>query len=156
MVTERVTEQKLRRETCASCAATCATYTGWGHTQLKVHLARLVELEYLVVHRGGRGQSFVYELVYEGQGEDGQPFLCGLIDVATLGKEHAYDGNRSGSRAGWPGVGRPLVGGRSGAGRVNGNGDSPHPPAEIRVQPEKDAATARPVAVEAVASYRRG
>ena len=39
--------------------------TGWGHTQLKVHLKRLEELEYLLVHRGGRGQSFVYELLYE-------------------------------------------------------------------------------------------
>jgi hypothetical protein len=29
---------------------------GIGHTQLKVHLARLVELEYVLVHHGGRGQ----------------------------------------------------------------------------------------------------
>ena len=28
----------------------------------KLHLHRLEELEYLLVHRGGRGQSFVYEL----------------------------------------------------------------------------------------------
>ena len=40
-------------------------FTGWGHTQLKVHLKRLEELEYLLVHRGGRGQSFVYELLYD-------------------------------------------------------------------------------------------
>ena len=31
----------------------------------KVHLHRLEELEYLAVHRGGRGQSFVYELLFE-------------------------------------------------------------------------------------------
>ena len=39
--------------------------SGWegADTQLKVHLGRLVELEYLLVHRGGRGQSFVYELL---------------------------------------------------------------------------------------------
>jgi hypothetical protein len=35
-------------------------YTGWGDTQLKLHLHRLEELEYLLVHHGGRGQSFVY------------------------------------------------------------------------------------------------
>ena len=35
-------------------------FTGWGDTQLKVHLHRLEELEYLLTHRGGRGQSFVY------------------------------------------------------------------------------------------------
>jgi DNA primase len=37
--------------------------TGWGDTQLRLHLGRLEELEYLLIHRGGRGQSFVYELV---------------------------------------------------------------------------------------------
>jgi DNA primase catalytic core len=36
--------------------------TGWGNTQLKVHLSRLEELEYLVVHQGGRGRSILYEL----------------------------------------------------------------------------------------------
>jgi len=42
------------------------THTGWGHTQLKTHLHRLEELEYLIVHRGGRGQTFVYELNWSG------------------------------------------------------------------------------------------
>lgn len=36
-------------------------FAGWGNTQIKIHLHRLEELEYLLVHRGGRGQSFVYE-----------------------------------------------------------------------------------------------
>ena len=58
--------------------------TGWGNTQLKLHLARLQEMEYLLVHRGERGQSYVYELLYEGQGADGKPFLMGLIDVDKL------------------------------------------------------------------------
>jgi DNA primase len=40
-------------------------HTGWGHTQLRVHLDRLAEMEYLIVHQGGRGQSFVYE--YDGR-----------------------------------------------------------------------------------------
>ncbi len=48
-------------------------FTGWGHTQLKVHLKRLEELEYLLIHRGGRGQSFVYELLYDAAaGRSGQ------------------------------------------------------------------------------------
>ena len=46
-------------------------FTEWGDTQLKTHLHRLEELEYLLVHHGGRGQSFVYELLFERQ--DGQP-----------------------------------------------------------------------------------
>jgi hypothetical protein len=65
-------------------------FTRWGHTQLKLHLRRLEELEYLIVHRGGRGQSFVYELNWSG-----------------------FEGEKSGG-------GRPQAGGMSGGGRVNG------------------------------------
>lgn len=53
-------------------------HTGWGDTQLKIHLHRLEELEYLLVHRGGRGQSFVYELLFDSQEADGKPWLPGL------------------------------------------------------------------------------
>lgn len=45
-------------------------YTNWGHSQLKVHLHRLEEMEYLAVHQGGRGQIFVYELNWPGLEED--------------------------------------------------------------------------------------
>ena len=58
---------------------------GWGDTQLRVHVERLVELEYLIGHREGPGGKFVYELLYDGQGEDGRPFVPGLLDVAVLG-----------------------------------------------------------------------
>jgi len=60
--------------------------TGWSYEQLRVHLGRLVELEYLLVHRGTRGQSFVYELCYDGRGKDGSSFLGGLIEVSELGQ----------------------------------------------------------------------
>jgi hypothetical protein len=36
-------------------------YTGWGDTQLRMHLRRLEEMEYLAVRRGGPGQMFVYQ-----------------------------------------------------------------------------------------------
>ena len=49
----------------------------WGDTQLKKHLHRLEELEYLLVHRGGRGQSFVYELLFDGHGERRQAVASG-------------------------------------------------------------------------------
>ncbi len=55
--------------------------TGFSHDQVRVHLGRLAALEYVLVHRGGRGQSFVYELLYDGRGADGRPFLVGLLDV---------------------------------------------------------------------------
>lgn len=78
-------------------------HIGWGNTQLKIHLKRLEELEYLIVHRGGRGQSFVYELLYEARAEEGQRFLARLIDVDQLRRE------RAGSNGSKSGGGRPLV-----------------------------------------------
>ena len=61
-------------------------YTGWGNTQLKVHLHRLEELEYLLIHRGERGQSYVYELLYKGEGKDGTSFVLSLLNVEQLKK----------------------------------------------------------------------
>ncbi len=89
-------------------------HTGWGHTQLKTHLHRLEELEYLVVHRGGRGQRFVYELCYNGEGQDGSRFVTGLIDVEKLRYDEKKSGvkaNRSGSNGNRSGPSRPQVGG---------------------------------------------
>ena len=96
---------------------------GWGDTQLKVHLARLVDLEYLLVHRGGRGQSFVYELLYESQGKDGSRFVPGLIGIEEL---RPYETRRSGQIEGQSGPGRPSVGGWSAPGRTEA---TPIPPA---------------------------
>ena len=42
-------------------------WSRWGDTVLKKHLARLEDLEYLLAHRGGQGQSFVYELLFDGR-----------------------------------------------------------------------------------------
>src|SRR5882724_1305687 len=66
--------------------------TRWSDFQVKMHMHKLEELEYVLVHRGGRGQSFVYELLYDGAGRDGKPFLMGLVDVQTL--RHGYDGKK--------------------------------------------------------------
>ena len=66
--------------------------TSWSDFQVKQHMHKLEELEYVLVHRGGRGQSFVYELLYDGAGRDGKPFLMGLIDGAAL--KQAYDGKK--------------------------------------------------------------
>lgn len=91
--------------------------TGWGLTQLKVHLKRLEELEYLIPHAGGRGRSYVYELAYAGEGAAGAPFVMGLIDTDSLrkkGEPRAYDPNKSGQNPNLSGASRPRVGGMSG------------------------------------------
>lgn len=57
---------------------------GLSDMQCRKHLERLVDLEYLLVHRGGPGTSFVYELVFTGDLADGAPRMAGLVDVDTL------------------------------------------------------------------------
>ena len=96
--------------------------THWSDTALKVHLARLVEMEYLLAHRGGRGQSFVYELVYDGGPASTRPHLSGLIDVAQLARD--YDAGRSGLAATQSGSGQPTVRGQSGGGQPRQNSNS--------------------------------
>ncbi|MGH9281942.1 MAG: DNA primase, partial [Acidimicrobiales bacterium] len=59
-------------------------HCGWSEFQVRTHIERLVALEYVLVHRGGRGNSFVYEALWDGAGTDGRPHLVGLVDVATL------------------------------------------------------------------------
>ncbi len=70
------------------------THIGWSDYQVKSHLRKLVSLEYVLVHHGGRGQQFVYELLYNGEGKDGEKFLMSLIDVNELKKTCKYDPNR--------------------------------------------------------------
>jgi DNA primase catalytic core len=53
--------------------------TGWGVTQVREHLEKLLELEYAVCHRvPGQACRFEYELAWDGQGQDGQRFVNGL------------------------------------------------------------------------------
>lgn len=59
---------------------------GWSETRVRLHMQRLVSMEYLLTHRGGRGQSFEYELLYQGEGEQGDAFLMGLLAVGQLHK----------------------------------------------------------------------
>jgi DNA primase catalytic core len=113
---------------------------GWGDTQLKIHLARLVDMEYLGLHSNGHAQRHIYELFYDGGGLDGKPFLPGLIDVSELSvvgsrlsesdpssdpttdyRQPTTDQNRSGQNPNRSAPGRPPVGGWSGGGR---NGES--------------------------------
>ena len=78
-------------------------FTAWGNTQLKVHMARLLEMEYLHLWKGSLGQSFIYQLLYKGEGNAGQSFVMNLINTSTISSGR-------GKMAG----GRPLVGGWSG------------------------------------------
>lgn len=113
-VTAECDRQKMERADFRFSRRDVRAFTGWGDTQLKIHLHRLEEMEYLLIHRGGRGQSFVYELMFARPTDGGKPVLGGLIDMDVLSK-HNYDGKKSGQTEQRSGSSRPQVGGVSGA-----------------------------------------
>ena len=104
---------------------------GLGDTQLKLHLSRLVGLEYLLLQPQGRGRQYAYELLYDGD-QDGGPHLNGLIDVAALKAAAA-----KGSGSGRPSVGGVAVPGQAGESTPNTDTDrtSPPPSAEGAQEP---------------------
>jgi len=84
MVGDACTREQLSRQEFLFSRRQLREHCGWTNTQIHVHLSRLVELEYVLAHRSARGQGFSYELVYDGAGKDGTPFLSGLLDVEAL------------------------------------------------------------------------
>jgi DNA primase len=116
MVSAECERQKIERADFRFSRRDLRQYTGWGDTQLRLHLHRLEELEYLLVHRGGRGQSFVYELVFERQDDSGKPMLPGLIEIEKL-SGYNYDAKNAGQNGQFAGATRPQNGGIAGGAR---------------------------------------
>ncbi len=51
--------------------------------QLRVHVERLVELEYVIAHAGRNGQRFVYELAFDGDALSDVPQAVGLVGLGA-------------------------------------------------------------------------
>jgi DNA primase catalytic core len=98
MVAAECKRQQIERADFRFSRRDVRAVTGWGDTQLRLHLGRLEELEYLLAHRGGRGQSFVYELAFAIEGDGSKPVMAGLIDVEKLGG-YSYDVSFAGVNA---------------------------------------------------------
>jgi DNA primase catalytic core len=82
LVAQRMAEQAIGREAVRFTRKELRAIAGITDTALRLHLERLVELEYLLVHRGG--QRFAYELLFDGDVAADTPQLIGLLDVASL------------------------------------------------------------------------
>jgi hypothetical protein len=108
MVQERTRAMGIERRDFRFSRREVREATSYSYEQLRVHLGRLVELEYLLVHRGGRGQRFFYELLYDGGGASGAPRVFGLIELGddaagttpTLGGEGTGFGGPLGAQTG--------------------------------------------------------
>ena len=129
MVTDACKAGKVKQSDYRFTRKDVRNYSGWGNTQLKVHIKRLEEMEYLLVHRGSRGQSFVYELLYSGEGTDGQRFQQGLLNLNNP-SQNKYDKKKSGVNDEVSESSHTEVGSESVAGQIH-QGQSQHDMAPI-------------------------
>jgi len=75
---------------------------GLSDTQLRVHLERLVQLDYVALHGGKPGQRFAYSLLFDGDAGSDAPQAMGLSEAAecqtSRGKRSTSRGDSSTSR----------------------------------------------------------
>ncbi len=86
LIQERIKQTGIRQCEVRITRREIREAAGLSDKQVRVHLDRLVELEYVFAHQGKNGQRFVYELVFDGQLEMSHAQLMGLIDVEQLNK----------------------------------------------------------------------
>ena len=106
MIEQRCECSALEPEDCLFTRREVRDFSGWSNTQLKVHLDRLEDLEYILPRRGMRGTAYEYELLFDGDTETEKPQLIGLIDLQKLG----YDTEFTGWMAEFAGLKRPQNG----------------------------------------------
>lgn len=124
-VTQQVAGTDTPRSDVHFTRRTVRNVLGLSDTQLRVHLDRLVELDYVVVHGGRVGQRFTYGLLFDGDAGTDAPQVMGLSEA---GARPTSRGETATSRGGTPdlagsdahlaGGSRPARGG--GARRLRG------------------------------------
>jgi hypothetical protein len=88
---------------------------GLSDTQLRVHLDRLVQLEYVLAHAGRQGQLYAYSLCFDGDAESSDVQLSGLSMGLSASPEPATSRGRTstsrGAEADFAGGSRGVRGG---------------------------------------------
>ncbi len=81
-LSEQATTQHIDRGGMQFTRRDVRGHLGLSDTQLRVHLDRLVQLDYVAVHGGKMGQRFAYSLLFDGNAGVEGPQLMGLTDAA--------------------------------------------------------------------------
>ena len=84
LVAELMETESLRQNEVRFTRKDVRETAGLSDKQVRVHLERLVELEYVYAHHGKNGQRYVYELAFDGDMETHTSQLIGLIDIEQL------------------------------------------------------------------------
>ena len=84
LVRERMQTHALARADVRFTRAQARQACGLTDTALRVHLDRLIAMDTVLVHRGGFGSRFEYELAFEGEVSASATQFIGLLDVGAL------------------------------------------------------------------------
>jgi DNA primase len=114
-IEERCRKESIDRDQCLFTRRQVREWSGWSNTQLKVHLDRLEEFEYILPHRGMRGSSYEYELLFDGDPGTAERQLVGLIEVGSLGYDPEFTGSREKNTPPKRGQNAPVSGPSRGA-----------------------------------------
>jgi hypothetical protein len=129
-VTEQAERDGISREAVRFTRRTVRGVLGLSDTQLRVHLDRLVTLDYVAVHGGKPGQRFAYSLLFDGDADSDAPQAMGLNDAASV---QTSRGKTATSRGETPNL---AGGSRAGRGGVAGRSRGVRTP----LKPKPDAA----------------
>jgi DNA primase len=88
MVEEQCRERSIGRADARFTRRELRGRCGMSDTAVRVHLERLIAMEYVRCVAGRNGQRFEYELLFDGDLERVAPQMIGLIDVSALGRVH--------------------------------------------------------------------
>jgi DNA primase/post-segregation antitoxin (ccd killing protein) len=84
LVLEQAKQQQIPRAEVRFTRRQLRERCGMSTAAIRVHLERLVEMEYVQPAAGRNGLRFQYELLFDGQLDSSAPQMIGLIDVNAL------------------------------------------------------------------------
>lgn len=151
-VSEQASAQGIERGGVRFTRRSVRTHLGLSDTQLRVHLDRLVQLDYVAMHGGKMGQRFAYSLLFDGDAGADSPQLMGLAEAdaaaTSRGEMPASRGKTSTSRGSTPNLAGRLRG-DSGPVAVGSRG------AETARKPKQGNGSSVPTAVVAAKAPNR-
>lgn len=127
-VTQQIAGTDTPRGDVRFTRRTVRSVLGLSDTQLRVHLERLVQLEYVRQHSGQNGSLYTYSLVFDGQAQADAPQLMGLAEPTLRGKEATLRGQTStlrGEGTNLAGTLRPACGDLAGTSRGRKSSKNP-------------------------------
>jgi len=138
-VTERVQQSAILRADVRFTRRELRNRCGMSDAAIRVHLERLVAMEYVRLVSGKNGQRFEYELLFDGALERTGPQMMGLIDVEALRAARPESPSTTPTSQGQtPHLAPGLQGARTDLAGTSQSVESPENPGEITVQGDID------------------